>query len=129
MTSFSTAQEPVPEGMDLSGAPLDTPAPESSVPPAGTDTGSQDTAGVEQPEPAPQITGTETETGTDEPAQEHAPGMVTIYAVPPMGTLTIPADGDGEPVVIDRSGTEVDEETAQRAREAAAASGFRIREE
>lgn len=119
MTSFSTAQEPVPEGMDLSGAPLDTPAPEASVPPAGD---------VEQPEPAPEITGTETETGT-EPVKEHKPGMVTIYAVPPMGTLTVPGDGDGDPVVITRYGTEVDEATAERAREAAAASGFRIREE
>jgi hypothetical protein len=116
MTSFSTAQEPVPEGKDLSGAPLDSPAPESSVPPAGD---------VEQPEAAPSITGTE----PDEPVREHAPGMVTIYAVPPMGTLTVPADGDTPEVVIDRYGTEVDLPTAERAREAAAASGFKIREE
>ena len=113
MTSFSTAQEPVPEGMDLSGAPMDTPAPEASVPPAG------------QPEAAPSIT----EPEPDAPPREHAAGMVTIYAVPPMGTLTIPGDGDTEAVVIDRNGTEVDEATAQRAREAAAASGFTIREE
>lgn len=125
--TFSTGQDPVPEGLDLSAAPLDNPAPESSVPPVGADAGQGGGADVEQPEPAPSITAPEPE--QDEPAKDHIPGMVTMYAVPPMGTLTIPADGDGEAVVIDRYGTEVDLPTAERAREAAAASGFRIREE
>lgn len=123
--TFSTGQDPVPEGLDLSAAPLDNPAPESSVPPVGADEGPAGGADVEQPEPAPSITAPE----PDEPAKPHTPGKVTMYAVPPMGTLTIPADGDGEAVVIDRYGTEVDEATAERAREAAAASGFRIRED
>jgi hypothetical protein len=109
--------DPLPEGVDLSGAPLNTPAPESSV-------------HAEQPEAAPVIPAPDARPAPAGPAREHAPGMVTIYTVSPMGTLTIPPMGaDGKAVVIDRHGTEVDEATAERAREAAAASGFRIREE
>jgi len=115
--AFSTqVPDPLPEGVDLSGAPLNTPAPESSVPQA------------EQPEPAPVIA--DPAAAPPDPDKPRTPGKVTIYAVPPMGTLTVPPlDGDGEAVVIDRHGTEVDEATAERARQAAAASGFSIREE
>jgi len=108
--SYSTAQEPVPEGKDLSAARLDTPAPETA---AG------------KPEAAPVITGKV----VDGPAKPRTPGKVTLYTVPPMGTLTVPADGDGDPVVIDQGGVEVDEVTAARAREAAAVSGLRLRED
>jgi hypothetical protein len=81
-----------------------------------------------QPEPAAVVKPAAPE--AEAPKTPDAPGKVTIYAVPPMGTLTVPPlDGKGESVVIDRYGTEVDEATAQRAREAAAASGFSIREE
>lgn len=81
---------------------------------------------AEQPEAAPRIGVPVPEA----PRKPDAPGKVTIYAVPPMGTLTVPPlDGKGDPVVINRYGTEVDEETADRAREAAALSGFLIREE
>lgn len=80
---------------------------------------------VEEPEPAPKVT----TPAPPEPPKPSAPGKVTLYAVPPMGTLTVPpADEGGEAVVITRYGTEVDTATARRAHEAAAASGFRIRE-
>lgn len=113
------AQDPVAEGEDQSQAPLSTPAPAAS--------------GIVQPEPA---------TGPPEPAPQpaapkapprppHDPGdTVTLYAVPPMGTMTVPPlDGDGEPVVITRYGTQVDGATADRAHEAAALAGFTIRED
>lgn len=67
----------------------------------------------------------------DQPVRPGTPGMVTLYAVPPMGTMTVPPleGDDGEPVVITRYGTEVDTATATRAHEAAALAGFAIREE
>jgi hypothetical protein len=121
MSSFAMAQDPVPEGEDQSAAPLSTPSPAAG--------------GVIQPEPA---------TGPPEPAPQpaapkaplppaHDPGdTVTLYAVPPMGTMTVPPleDGDdSEPVVITRYGTQVDGATADRAHEAAALAGFTLREE
>lgn len=119
MTSFSMASDPVTEGDDLSQAPLGSPAP---------------AAGVDQPQPA---------TGPPEPAPQpaapaapprpaHAPGdTVTLFAVPPMGTLTVPPleGDDSDPVVITRYGTQVDGATADRAHEAAALAGFTLREE
>jgi hypothetical protein len=80
---------------------------------------------VQQPEAAPKVT----PPAPPAPAKPDAPGTVTLYAIPPMGTMTVPPLGDGdEAIVITRYGTVVDTATARRAHEAAAASGFRIRE-
>jgi hypothetical protein len=80
---------------------------------------------VEQPEPAPKVT----PPAPPSPPVPDPPGKVTLYAIPPMGTMTVPPlDPGGEPVVITRYGTVVDTATARRAHEAAAASGFAIRE-
>ena len=59
-----------------------------------------------------------------------APGeRVTLAPVPPLGSLTLPPLEDGgESLVIEKDGTEVDAATAVRAREAAVAAGFRLRE-
>ena len=59
-----------------------------------------------------------------------APGeRVTLAPVPPLGSLTLPPLEDGgESLVIEEAGTEVDAATAVRAREAAVAAGFRLRE-
>jgi hypothetical protein len=132
--TYSTDQEPVPEGADLSAAPLDTPAPESS----GT---------ADAPEPAPIPTGfpepaaegspvlsgvTVTETGVPtfpQPMPPAADGHVNLATVPPMTSLTVPPDAEGgETVVIDVYGTEVDDATAARAHAAAATAGFKLRE-
>jgi hypothetical protein len=57
-----------------------------------------------------------------------AAGTVTLATAPPLAALIVPAlDDGGEEVVITEAGTEVDAATAQRAHEAAAVAGFRLR--
>ncbi|HMH89693.1 MAG TPA: hypothetical protein VK586_01280 [Streptosporangiaceae bacterium] len=58
------------------------------------------------------------------------PGKVTLRAVAPVGSVTIPPlEPGGESVLITREGTQVDVDTARRAHEAAARSGFTLRED
>jgi hypothetical protein len=119
MTSYSMASDPASEGEDQSQAPLSTPAP---------------AAGVVQPEPAtgPAAAAPAAPAPKPPPHPAHDPGdQVTLYAVPPMGTMTVPPleDDDSDPVVITRYGTQVDGATADRAHEAAALAGFTLREE
>lgn len=64
-----------------------------------------------------------------QPMRPARPGYVNLAAVPPMGSLTVPPlEEGGESVVIDVYGTEVDEETAERAYAAAQAAGLSLRE-
>jgi hypothetical protein len=64
-----------------------------------------------------------------QPMQPARPGHVNLAAVPPMGSLTVPPlEEGGDSVVIDVYGTEVDEETAERAYAAAQAAGLSLRE-
>jgi hypothetical protein len=72
--------------------------------------------------------------GLDKPATAPAPpstkpGMVTLAPLPPLASVTLPGAGkDGADLVIGEQGAEVDEATAQHAREVAWLSGLRLRE-
>jgi len=78
---------------------------------------------VQQPEPAPKVA----PQAAPKPPAPDAPGKVTLAVRWPMGSLTLPPlDDDGEAIVITEAGTEVDEATAVRAREAAALSGLSL---
>jgi hypothetical protein len=58
-----------------------------------------------------------------------APGKVRLTPMPPLASVTLTAAGpDGGDLVIGPEGLEVDEETAQAARESAWVSGLRLRE-
>jgi hypothetical protein len=58
----------------------------------------------------------------DPPRKLSASGKVTLATVPPLGSVTV------DDVTITSEGTEVDEATAQRARDAAEAGGYRLAE-
>lgn len=104
--------DPVPEGRDASGAPLEQASPDKAKPaPPGTGF----------PEPA--------EAEAPAPRRTSAPGHVTLATVAPVETLTVPPlDKGGKTVVITQDGTEVDEATAERAQQAAHAAGTTLRE-
>lgn len=56
-------------------------------------------------------------------------GMVTLVPMPPLASVTLTGAGpDGADIVIPEDGLEVDEVTAQLARESAWLSGLRLRE-
>jgi hypothetical protein len=66
------------------------------------------------PEPAPSLS---------------APGRVRLAPVPPLASVTLPGAGpDGTDLVITEEGAEMDEATAEHAREVAWLSGLRLRE-
>jgi hypothetical protein len=64
-----------------------------------------------------------------EAAQPPAPGKVRLTPMPPLASVTLTGAGpDGSDLVIGPEGLEVDEQTAQAARENAWLSGLRLRE-
>ena len=58
----------------------------------------------------------------EEPRAPAKDGHVTLATVPPLGSVTV------DDIVITEAGTEVDAATAERARAAAQAGGFTLRE-
>ena len=152
MSEYTTAGEPVAEGTDLSAAPLETAAPDTTPDPDGAapETPAVDEAAPKMPAgtlPAPTGTGfppaatdddtvldgtvvTDTGTATYPQPMDPAPsGHVNLATIPPLGSLTVPPDaGNDETVVIDVYGTTVDDATAERAHAAARTAGFTLRE-
>jgi hypothetical protein len=155
VSDYTTAQDLVAEGTDLSAAPLSTPAPDATPDPDGaapspeapvTDEAAPDEAagalpaptGTGFPPPADAeddtvLDGTVvTDTGTPtfpQPMEPASAGHVNLATVPPMGSLIIPPDTEGgETVTIDVYGVEVDDATAERAYAAARTAGFSLRE-
>jgi hypothetical protein len=100
---YQVAGDPVPEGTDLSAAPLEAALPDKA-----------------------QAEGS----GTPEPVAEPAAGgQVRLATVAPVATLHVPPlDDGGSVVVITQDGTDVDQATARRAHEAARSAGITLRE-
>lgn len=122
MPDYSTADEPVAEGTDLSDAPLDTSAPEVTAPvvPDGEPWPVVIGTGFPEPPSAGLVTG---------PAPTAPPGYVNLATIPPLSTLTVPPDtAGGAEVVIGVDGKLVDDATAGRAYAAARTAGFNLRE-
>lgn len=121
--SVRTVQVPAPAGAAAGSAPAAAGPP--SPPPIPT--------GFPEPaSPAEEGGAALSDTGAllfPQPMRPARPGYVNLAAVPPMGSLTVPPlEEGGESVVIDVYGTEVDEETAERAYAAAQAAGLSLRE-
>jgi hypothetical protein len=112
--AYEVASDPVPEGADMSGAPMDAPSPD--VAKADAAVGS---LGLRSTSPAP----------PEPAAAPAAAGMVTLATQLPLTSLVIPPLGDDdEGVTITGAGTEVDAATAVRAHAAAMLAGYRLRE-
>jgi len=80
------------------------------------------------PEPVPIPTGFP-ELVSPEPEREPSPDGMVRLAPAGFGSLTVPPlEEGGKTVVITAEGTDVDEETAERAHEAARLAGFSLRE-
>jgi hypothetical protein len=116
------AADPIAPGTDMSRAPMDAGLPDTAKPgPSAASAKAKD-----GPAPIP--------TGFPETVQPDAPrtaadGKVILAPVPPLGSVTLPPlEEGGKSFVIEAVGTEVDEETAERAHAAASAAGFRLRE-
>jgi hypothetical protein len=82
------------------------------------------TPAVTQPEPAPKVT--PPAPASPAAAKPDPPGKVNLAVRWPMGSLTLPPLGSEPVIVITEEGTEVDEATAVRAREAAALNGLTL---
>jgi hypothetical protein len=124
------------QGNAMTAAPGDPAA--SPVPPAakaGTapSPAAQDKAAA-SPDKATEAPAAPIGTGFPEPVTPGEPrvaadGKVILATARPYGSLTLPPlEPGGETTVITGDGTEVDEKTAQRAREAAHLAGFRLTE-
>jgi hypothetical protein len=99
--AFSLTPDPVPDAPFEELSPVKVPA----IP-----TGFPEPATVEPPRPGA------------------AAGNVILATVPPLGALHVPSlDDGGEEVVITEYGTEVTADVAQRAHEAAALAGLRLK--
>ena len=121
------AADPVPEGADASGSPMDQGFPDTAAKAAtsGASAPAPKAADKDKPPAIP--------TGFPEPAVAEEPPKAkdgnVILAAPERRSVTLPPlDEGGETVVITADGTEVDEDSAQRAHAAALAAGFRLRE-
>jgi hypothetical protein len=69
------------------------------------------------------------QTGNAKAAPGPADGLVRLFPVPPLESLTLPPfEGDRAPVVIGPEGADVDPETAQRAHAEAMRAGHKLRE-
>jgi hypothetical protein len=104
---YQIAGDPVPEGADQSGAPLEQASPDAVKADAATGALGLGSAAAKPATPG---------------------GKVTLATVPPLSALIVsPVDDGDEEVVITEDGTEVDELTAQRARVTADRAGFKLR--
>jgi hypothetical protein len=112
--AYQIASDPVPEGADMSDAPMDAPSPDAAKADAAVGSLGLRSTSPGAPEPAA--------------AAPAADGKVTLATEPPLGSLTLSPLGDEEGVIITEAGTEVDAETAERAHAEAMLAGFRLRE-
>jgi hypothetical protein len=113
--AYQIASDPVPEGADMSDAPMEAASPDAAKADAAVGSLGLRSTSPGAPEPAAA------------PAKA-ADGKVTLATEPPLGSLTLSPLGDEEGVIITEAGTEVDAETAERAHAEAMLAGFRLRE-
>lgn len=80
------------------------------------------------PAPAPIPTGFPEPVTPDEPRSPAADGRIRLAPVGFAELIVPPLEAGGESFTITADGTDVDEETAERAREAARLAGFSLRQ-
>jgi hypothetical protein len=120
------AHEPTPAGKDLSDAPMETAAPDTSKP-APPDVPVTASPAMAKPAAGTIRTGFPEPVTPDPPRKPSADGKVILATVAPLGSVTVPPlEEGGETVVITPDGTEVDEETAERALAAAQSGGYKL---
>lgn len=120
----------IPEERPETAAEASAPAakPPGPVAPAPRQQQKQEAAAAEENAPTGIPTGFPEPVTPDEPRERPADGKVRL-APAGFGSLTLPPlEPGGETTEITAEGTDVDEETAERAYEAAQLAGFTLRE-
>jgi hypothetical protein len=118
--SYQVGHDPIPEGADMSDAPLESPTPNA----AKTDA-AFGAMGLKSTAPPGAV---KADTGNAAPVKDDGT-RVTLVPVSPLGGLVLPPlEEGGETVTITVDGTEVSAADAERAHAVAMKNGFKLRE-
>jgi hypothetical protein len=120
------AHDPVPEGSDMTNAPMESATPDAAK--AAGAFGVMDLKST-APEPAAAVKAAAPAGSAGSAAPAKDSGKVTLVPVPPLGGLVLsPLEEGGKEIVITEDGTEVSAADAERAYAVAMLGGYKLRE-